>query len=128
MSNTATAIASVLNLNALGIQDIEKAVTAGKATVHEAYIVVQARIDKRLASGATLLAPVVEYRNTLAQTLNATAGRSIPMLKVPSYAKAKANTDLPTDPDQLADVVFATVGAANVGAVISRLTARVIGA
>jgi len=125
MSNTATAI----NLNALGIQDIKKAVEDGYATVSEAFAVVHTRITNRQAKGMSLLRPVVEYRNELVESLNASNGSNIPPLPLPTYpAKAQANASLPTDPEQLADLVFSTVGAANVGLVISRLTARVVGA
>lgn len=115
-----------INLNAMGIQEIDKAVRNGQINVAQAFNVVQGRIDKRLAKGQSLLKPVVEFRNTLAASLNGTTGNSIPAIPVPTYQQP--HPTLPTDPEQLADVVFATVGAANIGAVISRLTARVIGA
>jgi hypothetical protein len=117
---------ATLNLNALGIQDLDKAMLSGEATAQQVFNVVEARINKRIAEKRPLLKPVVEYRNNLAAMISSVGGSSIPATALPTY-KAQPNAALPTDPEQLADVVFATVGAANVGAVINRLTSRVVG-
>lgn len=118
--NTAT-----IDLSTLGIKELDKCLAAGKATIKEVFDIVEARINKRIAAKRPLLKPVVEYRNSLATSLDS-IGHSVSLIPEPTYA-AKASAALPTDPEQLADVVFATVGAANVGAVITRLTARVVG-
>ena len=124
----ATATPSI-NLNALGIQEMQAAITRGQVTVHEVFTVVEARIQKRIAEKRNLLKPVVEFRNELAKTINdVTPGLNLSIVPTPNYTAAQPHPALPTNPEQLADVVFATVGAANIGAVISRLTARVIGA
>jgi hypothetical protein len=119
---------TTLNLNALGIQEMDKCLAAGKTTVYEILQVLNARIDKRIAEKRPLLKPVVEYRNKLATAYEEATGDAQPLVPVPAYTKAQPNAALPTDPEQLADVVFATVGAANVGKVISRLTARIVSA
>lgn len=116
---------TAVNITLMGIQDIEKAVKNGDATVKQAFDVIDARIKKREASGQKLIGRIVHYRNQLADALTM-AGQLTPTMPMPTYA-AKANASLPTDPEQLADTVFATVGAANIGAVIARLTSRVVG-
>ncbi len=118
---------SANQLNSLGIQDLAKCIDNGTATLQQVFDIVEARIQKRVAENRPLLKPVVEYRNSLAASITAAGIAQIPLRDVPSYTKALPNAALPTDPEQLADVVFATVGAANVGAVISRLTARIVG-
>jgi hypothetical protein len=128
MSNTTTAT-NAINLNALGIQEMDKYLQAGKTTVFDVLTVIEARIAKRIAESRPLLRPVVEYRNQLAASYEAATGTKMSAIPIPTYPlTAKPSAALPADPDQLADVVFATVGAANVGAVISRLTARVVSA
>jgi hypothetical protein len=117
---------ATINLNALGIQDLDRAINQGHATVQEVFNIVDARINKRIAEKRNLLKPVVDYRNVLAEQLSHLGVVAAP-IPSPAYAKVQPNSNLPTDPEQLADVVFATVGAANVGTVISRLTARVVG-
>jgi hypothetical protein len=127
--STATATPSAsINLNALGIQEMDKYLQAGKTTVYDILQVLNARIDKRIAEKRPLLRPVVEYRNKLADAYECTTGFTQTMVPVPTYTKAQPNAALPNDPEQLADVVFATVGAANVGKVIARLTARIVSA
>jgi hypothetical protein len=117
---------ATLNLNALGIQDLSKAIDSGQATMKEVFDIVDARINKRIAEKRNLLKPVVEYRNLLASIIHQAGGGLIAPVPTP-HVKVQPNAALPTDPEQLADVVFATVGAANVGAVINRLTSRVVG-
>ena len=114
-----------INLNGMGIQELAAAINKQQATVKQVFDIVDARIAKRIAEKRPLLKPVVDYRNSLAEILQQT-GISVTQVAAPTY-HAKANTALPSDPEQLADVVFATVGAANIGAVIQRLTARVVG-
>lgn len=114
------------SLNTLGIQDLSKRIDNGTASVQEVFDIIEARIHKRVLEKRPLLAPVVAFRNQLAETIGNTLGQPLPKRSVPTYNKA--NTALPTDPEQLADVVFATVGAAHIGAVIQRLTARVVSA
>ncbi len=126
---SATATSPAINLIAMGIQDIDKSIKAGSVSVAMAFSVVQGRIDKRTALGQKQLAKVVEYRNELASSLNTMGGPSIPSLPVPTFTKAaQANAALPTNPDELADVIVATVGINNIATVIARLTARVMGA
>ena len=117
---------STVNTNTMGIQDFQAAIANGSMSALVVVAVLDARIAKRQTLNKPLVARVVEYRNELAASLNTATGQSIPAVPVPTYTKA--NTALPTAPDDLADVVFATVGAAGIGQVISRLTARLIGA
>jgi len=119
---------SIANTTSMGIQDFQGAVANGTMTAAEVVSVLDSRIARRQAANKPLVARVVEYRNELVSSINALGGASIPAVPVPSYHKAQANNTLPTTPDDLADVVFATVGAAGIGNVISRLTARLIGA
>jgi hypothetical protein len=115
-------------LDGMGILDMDKALQAGSFTVADVFAVVQARIDKRTALGERQLPRIVEYRNKLVAAMNSVSPSSIPAMEVPTYSKkVQPSTSLPTDPNDMADVIVATVGLANVGAVISRLTARVMG-
>lgn len=117
------------SLNALGIAQLNEAINAGQATVSEVFSVVQARIDKRTAEKRSQLKPVIEFRNQLVALLNSTQpGLSIPVMPLPAYAtKVQPNAALPANPDELADVIVATVGIQNLGSVITRLTARILG-
>lgn len=117
---------SITNTQSMGIKEFQAAVSNGAMTAAEVVTVLDQRIAKRQAANKPLVSRVVEYRNELVASINALGGASIPAVPVPTYAKA--NAALPTAPDDLADVVFATVGAAGIGNVISRLTARLIGA
>ena len=119
---------SIANTTSMGIQDFQGAINNGVMTVAEVVAVLDQRIAKRQASNKPLVARVATYRNELVASLNALGGTSLPAVPVPTFNKAQANSALPTSPDDLADVVFATVGAAGIGQVISRLTARLIGA
>lgn len=118
---------SITNTNSMGIQDFQGAISNGAMTVTEVVTVLDQRISKRQAAGKSLIAKVVTYRNELVASLNAAGGYSLPAIAVPTF-KVQPNPALPTDADDLADVVFATVGAAGVGRVVARLTARLIGA
>ena len=119
---------TIANTTAMGIQEFQGAIANGAMTVAEVVAVLDQRIAKRQAAGKGLIAKVVTYRNELVASLNAAGGASLPAVPVPTFIKAQANSALPTDPDSLADVVFATVGAAGIGQVVARLTARLIGA
>lgn len=123
--STATAI----NLNMLGIQEMQQAIENGNATVYDVMMVVRKRIEKRIAERRSLVKNVVIYHNELAKSYEEATGDKQPLFDAPNYTPvAQPNAALPTDPEQLADTVFATVGAANVGAVISRLMTRVASA
>ena len=129
---TATATrptAATVNLSAMGIADMEQSINNGQATVADVYEIVKGRIDKRTKDGRNQLRPVVEFSNKLVGLMNmAGTGMSIPSLPLPTYhTKVQPNTALPTNPDELADVIVATVGIANLGSVITRLTARILG-
>ena len=117
------------SLTALGIAQLNEAINAGQANVSEVFSVVQARIDKRTAEKRNQLKPVIEFRNQLVALLNSTQpGLSIPAMPMPAYTtKVQPNASLPTNPDELADVIVATVGIQNLGSVITRLTARILG-
>jgi hypothetical protein len=125
-THTAPAVAN--KLMGLGIQDLDVLIHTGTASVKDVFDIVQGRIDKRTALGEKQLVRVVEYRNHLVSVMNSAGGASMPAMPVPTYSAKALSHVLPSDPDQLADVVFATVGAANVGQVIARLTARILGA
>lgn len=118
--------ATTINTNVMGIADFQKALSQGVMTVKDVLDILEARIAKRVASGKTLIPGVIRYRNELAETFSKATGTNVAPIPVPTYASP--NPALPTDPEQLADVVFATVGAARVGDVISRLTQRVCAA
>jgi hypothetical protein len=117
---------TTINTNAMGIVEFEAAINASDMTVHEVICILDARIAKRQATNKPLISKVVAYRNKLVDSYNVATGNDLPVVNVPSYAKAQPNASLPADPNSLADVVFATVGAAGIGQVISRLTARLI--
>ncbi len=117
---------SIANTTSMGIVEFQAAVANGTMTAAEVITVLDARIQRRQAANKPLIGKVVTYRNALAASINSLGGPSLPAIPVPTYTKA--NAALPTTPDELADVVFATVGAAGIGLVISRLTARLIGA
>jgi len=118
---------ALANETQMGIQDFQKAIEDGNFTADQVVRILDERIARRKAAGKALVARVVSYRNELAESINKIATVQVPIVAVPTYAKAKANPALPSDPEQLADVVFATVGAAGIGNVITRLTARMIG-
>ena len=120
---------ATINLNALGIAQLNNAIEVGMADVSEVFAVVQARIDKRTAEKRSQLKPVIEFRNQLANLLSMTGNTPvIPVMPLPTYhTKVQPNAALPTNPDELADVIVATVGIANLGSVITRLTARILG-
>ena len=125
---TATAT-KTLDHTQMGIEDFPKAIAAAQMTVREVIVVLDARIQKRKDMKRPPVPRVIAYRNELVESYNQATGLSIPAEAVPTYTpKVQANAALPTDPDQLADTVFATVGAAGIGQVIARLTARVVGA
>lgn len=114
-----------MQVQSMGIQEFQAAIANNTMTVKEVVAVLDARIERRKAAGKPLIAKVVSYRNELAQALNGAGGMSIPAVPVPTYTK-KADA-LPTDPVQLADVVFATVGPAKAADLINRLTQRIAG-
>lgn len=118
---------SITNTTNMGINEFSDAISNGAMTVAEVVTVLDQRIAKRQAAGKNLIAKVVTYRNELVASLNAAGGPSLPAVPVPTF-KAQPNAALPRNPDDLADVVFATVGAAGIGQVVARLTARLIGA
>lgn len=122
---------TTINYNTLGIQEISTEVAKGNLTVDQAFAIVQGRIAKRTTEKKSQLTKVVEYRNQLATTLR---GMQVGMvdsfttddMPLPKYT-AQAVAPMSVDPKHLADQVFATVGAENVVAVITQLTARVVG-
>lgn len=76
--------APTIILKALGIQDLEAELKAGRATAQEVFDIVRGRIEKRTAEGKSLIPAVVEYHNRLAPLVNAQP------MPVPDYGNKQA--------------------------------------
>lgn len=117
-----TTIAS--RLQGLGIQDLDKEIKQGTATVNDVMLIVRGRIEKRIRMGDKLIPKVCEYHDQLAEVFEKGTGIVQPRFsdKAPVYVKSSAS--LPDDPKEIANAVFAKVGPTEVCSVIAHLTAR----
>jgi hypothetical protein len=125
--STATTSVSAINVNAMGVQDFDAAIKQGLMKAKEVLDILDARIAKRQANNKPLVAGVVKFRNELATGYSSATGHSVGQVPMPAYAVKPSTSSIPTSPEQAADAVFLAVGAANVGAVIGRLTALMAG-
>lgn len=125
MSQATIAPVIATRLLGMGIAELDKEIKQGTATVNEVMHVVRARIEKRIALGSKLIPAVCKYHDELAQAFENGTGIQQPRFsdKAPVYVP-KQTGQLPNDPKQLADIVFASLDVSKVGEFVAHLTAK----
>lgn len=117
-----------VGLTMLGINELDMCIRNGSLTPAAVLTLLDDRISKRKIQGKPLIPRVVQYRNSLAESIAATSGGTATIVPVPQFNRTQQAAALPSDPEQLADLVFSALGVPGSAAFIGRLTARITSA
>jgi hypothetical protein len=131
MNAVATApAATIKDTSQMGILDFKGAVENGTMTESQVLAILDVRIAKRIDAKKSPVAAVITYRNELAEIVAKATGQSIKILPVPVYAvKSAAPTGAlqPDTPTNMADSIYNSIGPAQAGELVMKLTARLAG-